>query len=73
MIVLGLFICFLGRKFIKVTLFIAGVLLTVGVIMTIVIAFFFNESTDSTPIWIVLGVSTLLGLIVGYLLSRDTA
>jgi len=41
--------------------------------MTIVIAFFFNESTDSTPIWIVLGVSTLLGLIVGYLLSRDTA
>jgi hypothetical protein len=73
LIVLGLFICFLGRKFIKVTLFLAGILITVGVIMAVVIALFFDENTSSTPLWIVLGCSTLLGIGVGYLISRDTA
>lgn len=41
--------------------------------MAVVIALFFDENTSSTPLWIVLGCSTLLGIGVGYLISRDTA
>jgi hypothetical protein len=68
--VLGLFIGFMGRKLFKVIVFIAGVLLVVGVVLVIFYTTFLKENQATWIGWVVLGCSILLGLLLGCLLVK---
>lgn len=69
-IALGLIVGFLGRKLFSVLLFLAGVLITVGLVMVIFYTTFLSDNTKSWVGWVVLGCSVLLGLLVGWLFIK---
>ena len=67
-IFIGLFLCFLGKKSVKFNMFICGFI--AGGIPTLVIAtdLLKNMEAQSQAFWISIGVSCLMGIIVGVLL-----
>lgn len=68
--VIGLFICLMGRKLFKVIVFIAGVLLVVGLVLVIFYTTFLKSNTASWVGWVVLGCSVLVGLLLGCLFVK---
>lgn len=68
--VLGLFLCLFGKAFIRVTLFLSGLILVTGALMGLSFAFFVKSDTQDSLKYTLLGVSALLGMLVGYGLSR---
>jgi len=70
---IGIFVTFFGKKFIKVTLFLAGFILVFAAVMAIAFGFFVKEDTADTAKWIILGASIILGVLMGIAISRETA
>jgi len=70
LVVLGLFICFFGRRLFKPVLFIAGVFLVVAVVLVIFYSTFLKSNTKAWVGWVVLSCSVLLGGLVGALFVR---
>ena len=68
--VIGLFINLMGRKLFKVIIFLAGVLLVVGVVLVIFYTTFLKDNTASWVGWVVLGCSVLVGLLLGCLFVK---
>ena len=69
-VILGGALCFAGRLLLKPTLFITGVLLAVFVILYIFYTTFLKKNMEIWVAWAVLGGSLLVGLILGYFLSK---
>lgn len=69
-IVLGGFLCFLGRKLFSFTLFCIGTLITCAVILLVFYGTFLNDKTEAWVGWTVLSCSILLGLLGGFLLYK---
>jgi hypothetical protein len=68
MIIIGLFLVFLGAKFLKVTILIVGMLASITILFTVYYAFFTPENENT--VWILLAVSGLIGLSLGFLLIK---
>ena len=69
-IVGGVFFTFLGRKLFMVTLFIVGAMITVFAILIIFYSTFLKDDTASWIGWLVLVLSIILGLGVGWLCTK---
>lgn len=69
-VVIGLFVCFFGLKLYKPIFFIAGVVLTMGLILLIFYSTFLKSTTDDWVPWVVLGSSLLVGLLIGFILMK---
>ena len=70
MMILGAFMAFLGRKLFQVTIFVCGMAFTTYVLMMCFYAWFFTSETEYWVGWTVLGVSALVGILVGFLLAK---
>lgn len=68
--VVGLFICFAGRMLFKPVVFILGVFLMVSLVWLIFYSTFLSDTTKPWVGWVVLIVSILLGLLVGFLFMK---
>lgn len=64
----GIFLCFLGIKFIVVTQILAGVLLT-SFLLIFMLFTYLKVQYSSFEFWLIIGISVLIGIIVGYLIS----
>ncbi len=69
-IAIGVFLVIFGVKFIKVTVFVSGVISCITVCIMIYFNIFINNST--TTVWIVLGVGLILGVILSWFLVKIT-
>lgn len=69
-IIIGFIVCFFGRKLWKPIFFLAGVLLTIFIVLIIFYTTFLNDQTESWVGWTVIGCSFLLGLLVGFILMK---
>jgi hypothetical protein len=67
---IGAFMAFFGRKLFQITIFISGLCFTTYVLMMCWYAWFFTAQTAYWVGWCMLGVSGLVGLIVGFLLAK---
>ena len=69
-ILIGTFVCFLGRKLFAPILFIAGILLGVALVWIICYSTFLSNNSKGWVFWLVLGISILIGLLIGCLLFK---
>jgi hypothetical protein len=69
-VAIGFFVCFFGLKLYKPIFFIAGVIVTVGIILLLFYSTFLKSTTDAWVPWVVLSCSVLLGLLVGFILMK---
>lgn len=67
-IIFGIAFVFFGRKFVKIILFLTGVLVTVVVSWSIFYSTFLTENTENWVGWVVLIGSALVGVLLGWLL-----
>jgi hypothetical protein len=70
LIILGLFLIFLGNKFIKLTVLLVAMIASTTLLF-IAYFFIFNQATN-TSIWIILAAGVILGFILGYCLCKMT-
>lgn len=68
--VVGLFSLTMGRKLVRPTLFIFGVLLTVGVVMFLFYVLILSSNVKDWVGWVILAVSVILGCIVGFFAAK---
>jgi hypothetical protein len=69
-VAIGFFVCFFGLKLYKPIFFLAGVIVTVGVILLLFYSTFLKSTTEDWVPWVVLACSALLGLLVGFILMK---
>jgi len=69
-LVIGFVLCFFGRKLWKPLFFLAGVLLTVAIVLIIFYTTFLNSKTETWVGWTVIAGSVLLGLVVGFIFMK---
>jgi Domain of unknown function (DUF4203) len=69
-IILGTFITFFGLRLYKPIFFIAGTLITIGVILLLFYGTFLKSTTESWVPWVVLASSLLVGLLVGFIVMK---
>jgi hypothetical protein len=70
LIIIGLPLCFAGRKLFSVTLFLIGTLLTMTLILLLFYSTFLTDKTEAWIGWVVLISSIILGLAGGFLLFK---
>lgn len=70
LIVVGFFLLILGYRIFIVSLFIAGVIGTMFAGMLLFYQFFLSKNTAMWVGWVILGISFVIGLCVGYCLAR---
>ena len=70
MIVFGLFLNFLGSKFVNVTVYIFTCLLTIIAVFILVFQFILKDGSSQTTVWVVLGISVVIGAIFGYIVVK---
>ena len=67
---IGVFICFFGKRFITITLFLAGMTAVFFAIMAAAFAWFITADTTDTAKWAVVVLAAILGSIMGFAISR---
>lgn len=67
-VLVGFFLCFLGRKLLKPAVFIGGTLGTIAIIWLIFYSTFLSDHYENWVGWTVFACSLVLGLIVGALM-----
>ena len=67
---IGLVVCFLGRKLFTPILFLTGILLSVSLIW--LIFYSISDSRKTWVGWVVLGVAVLVGIVLGWLFTKLT-
>ena len=70
LIVVGVFLCLAGYRILIVTMFIAGFLATVVVLLIVVVQFIITPNTAQYVFWIWLGVSVVIGGLVGFAVAK---
>lgn len=68
-IMLGIFLAFFGIKFIFVTKLVAGILGTAFILVFLIFSYI-NVQYSSFEFWLIIGISALVGIVVGYLLAK---
>ena len=71
-LVVGGFVCFFGRKLFRPILFIGGLLLGVALVWLICYSTFLSDESKGWVFWLVLGISLLIGIAIGFLLFKLT-
>ena len=69
-ILVGLFVCFLGRLLFKPILFITGILIGMAATWLICYATFLYDNNEQWVFWVILTVSILIGLVIGFFLFK---
>jgi hypothetical protein len=69
-IAIGIFLAVFGNKFLIVTFLITTALATVTFLCIVLFAIFIKEGTSIYVVWILLILSTIIGLIVGFLMIK---
>lgn len=72
MIVGGLFLAFLGRKLFVAAIFLISFFVTMTGILLLFYSTFLKDNTEDWVGWTVLGGSAVVGLIVGYFMTRQS-
>ena len=70
MILIGVFELFFGVKLITITIFIISTLIVVSFVSVFILQFIIPAGSHSKIIWVVLGISTVLGIVLGYFMSK---
>lgn len=70
LIVAGAFLCVAGYRIILITIFLATILVTVGVTALIAFNFFVTLETKHLYLWLILAGSIILGIILGALMYK---
>ena len=70
MIVIGLFLNFLGSKFINVTIFIFTCILTILFFFILMFQFILPSGAKPEIVWVVLFIAIVLGAILGFFVTR---
>lgn len=70
LMVIGLPFIFAGRKFFSIIVFVVGVLITVTLIMLLFYATFLDSNTEAWVFWLVLSLSIIARLAVGFVLAK---
>mmetsp|Transcript_17504 Transcript_17504/g.24087 ORF Transcript_17504/g.24087 Transcript_17504/m.24087 type:complete len:168 (+) Transcript_17504:642-1145(+) len=68
--VIGLFLSIFGVRLIKAAFYIAGVISTIALISLIFYSELLEANTKAWAFWLILSLSILIGLAVGYLFAR---
>lgn len=71
-ILLGLFELFLGKKLAAATTFILTAVAIVSISFVLFFQFIIPKTQKQEIVWVVLGISTVLGLVLGFFLSKLT-
>lgn len=61
---------FFGKRFITITLFLAGFLIVFIIIIAVAFAFFIKRDTTDNVKWVLVGLASVLGILVGIAVSR---
>jgi hypothetical protein len=69
-LVIGFFVGFFGRKLYKPIFFLAGVIVTIGIICLLFYSTFLTSATDSWVPWVVIAGAFLLGLLIGFIFMK---
>lgn len=70
LIVIGLFLCFLGSKLVKITIAIIAFLSTVGLIFVLVFSIIGVNQLSNAIMWVILACTILLAAVVAYLFYK---
>jgi hypothetical protein len=70
LIVVGVFLSFLGYRIIIISLFIAGFLATIVVLMIVAVQFIVKPNTPQYVFWIWLAVSGVIGALLGFVVAK---
>jgi len=70
MILIGLFELFFGVKLVTFTTFIISTIAVVSVVFIFFFQFIIPKGSNPNIVWVVLGISSVLGLVLGYFLSK---
>ena len=70
MIAFGLFLNFLGSKFVNVTVYIFTCLLTIIAFFILIFQFILKDGSSQTTFWVVLGISIVIGGVFGYFVVK---
>jgi hypothetical protein len=70
LLLLGLFLTFLGAKFTIVTIFIIITMATTTLCFVFMFGFILPNSTAKALPWVVLGISGIVGLVLGYFVAK---
>ena len=69
-LVIGVPVCLFGLTLYKPLFFVTGTLFTIAIILLIFYSTFMKSTTESWAVWLVLGLSLLVGLIVGFIVMK---
>lgn len=70
MIGVGVFLNILGRKVFVISLFLAGLVTSVYICMTIYFSYFHSQDTEEEITMVVLALTLLFGTTIGYLVAK---
>jgi len=70
MIILGLFLNFLGSKFISITIYIITGILTILFFFILMFQYIIPSGADPAIVWVVLGISVIIGGVLGYFVVK---
>lgn len=70
LIIIGLFEVFLGAKLMIITIFIATCFATITIVFIFLYQFIIPHGAPQSVTWVVLTVSTITGLLLGYLVAK---
>lgn len=69
-IILGLFLAFLGSKFVTITIFIFTCATTILFFFLLMFQFILPAGSKPEIVWVVLGISIIIGIIAGYYVAK---
>lgn len=70
LIIIGLFLTFLGAKIFNLTVFLVAVISTVGFTFIFLFQFILPSGAHPNIVWVVLGIGVVLGIIIGWFLVK---
>jgi hypothetical protein len=70
LIIFGIFLTFLGNKMMTVTIFLVSTIIVVTLIFVLLFGFIIPGGANPAVVWVVLGISVVAGLVMGYLIAK---
>jgi hypothetical protein len=70
LIIVGLFEVFLGAKLLVITIFLTSCFSVITIVFIFLFQFVIPNGANPAIIWVVLGISSISGLILGYFISK---
>jgi hypothetical protein len=70
LIIIGIFEAFYGAKVVIVTVFLVTSMATITVVFIFLFQFIIPSGGNPNIVWVVLGISSILGIFLGYIVSK---